>query len=525
MAKPSKLNDDLKIIVSAISGTALTYPYQNSGLGIALHEVVGHGVLGMQLTAHSADPSYWISGFSEFNHVKEAGSIQDKLAAFFSWLFTNPPTENDASGTSTESSQAHPNSLAKYLGQAGTDAWVSIAGSIPGLLVNTACVISGMMLRKKSPKIGSALLLFGLTNSMSESIYAWTAVPMSALERSNAAAEGNDFASFACQMSNITGISASSIALCAALFWTGFLPLLTLGMYLHQKSKLINMIPDEIALDLWLSQCRSDKAKQQVFLDLLQSYALKKDIVLLFNPIEEKFSISPELDEENKTLMLEDLLRYLTKNLPAKIMTQAKKDVLMQWQALQKPSKLAKLATYSSIAVMVTSIAAQVINVLAASIVPALKPLAVALKIACPFFCLLSVAQSAYETTRDLRCPNAQIPRLAKILSIINLISTILLSAVIIASVFTPGMQLLLLPALLSRALLSTVLQFAKFKIIQNQFQKNQPAEAGEAMEEKSSPLKKSSHANRFSFYQESTSATPQDVAVENVMQHRLNAA
>jgi hypothetical protein len=222
-----------------------SYFYQTTGAGVALHEIVGHGMLGMRLTSSypkGTGPNYWIAGFDEFHKVKHAKSPAAGAKNFFSWLFTQH-SDHGVAGYANRGPNYRPNALSRYLGYHGTEAWISITGSIPGLIVNTTCVSTGMFLRKKYPALGMGLITFGFTNNLIEGMYAWSAASMSHSQLVSQAAHGHDFANFAIQMSHITGFNSTLIAISTAFFWTGFIPLLALGIYLYQRRLIEAQLP------------------------------------------------------------------------------------------------------------------------------------------------------------------------------------------------------------------------------------------------------------------------------------------
>ncbi len=444
-------------LVGLGTGYLGSHIYQTTGAAVALHEVVGHGLLGLGLTAHYNEghgPTYWIAGFDQWHQVEHAHNATEGTQAFFTWLFI-PQSKDGAAGT-TSHEQGQPNALGNHLGPEGTQAWVSIAGSIPGLVVNASCVATGMFLRKKHPGLALGLMSFGLVNSLSEGAYAWDAAFMSPQALQKNAAHGHDFANFALQMSRITGLSASLIAISTALFWTGIIPVMMLGIYFYQASHQLDIVPDELAVQHWLSTL-NEQENQTLFMQLLNQYL--SDYAL-------------ENDEFN-LLNEADFLLYLQKNLPKKNMEEAKRALLEQWRALQNPSNLQRGLAYASLATVVLSVAIQIMDLLANTITPCLLTAVIVLKSILPVLGIISIAHGVYETYHDVQ--SASLSLLAKSLSGLKLCITTTMVALLMAATFAPGMAFLFLPAVILGSILTLGLSFAKMKATQHCFQETPP--------------------------------------------------
>lgn len=221
------------------SGTGIISSYlcENTGMETALHEVVGHGMLGMRLTSDylpGTGPTYWVSGYDRFKAIGSAETLSKKIKAFFSWLVVPPPSQDGAVGWANRGREYHPNSLANHMGKDGASAWISVTGSLPGLGLNALCVASGMTLRKKHPGLGMGLISFGLFNTFIQSLYTWDAVEK--IYTNSTAIGGHDFVNFANRMSLILGMQPFTIALSTAFFFSGFVPLIAVCMYLSEKT-------------------------------------------------------------------------------------------------------------------------------------------------------------------------------------------------------------------------------------------------------------------------------------------------
>lgn len=439
-----------RYVVSALGGVSASWLYENTGVGTAMHEVVGHGQLGMHLTCdypQHTGPTYGIAGFEKCKAIGEASSPGEGIKSFFSWLLV--PPNNRLAGFAEAGPNYHENGLATHIGSENTSAWLSISGSIPGLVINTSSVVAGMLLRRKYPTLGIALATFGIANSLIEGSYAATAATMSAETLKASADRGHDFANFAIQMSHTTGLNAHLIAAGVALFWLGFVPLIALAIYLYQNAHKTDIVPNDLALKYWLSQLDKSEVEEKHFDDLLKKYL-----------------------EEEKSPSTEDFLKYLLKHLPEKTIREAKEQLLKQWQSLQTPSKVERFFTFATLGTVILSTVTQILNLFANSTVPTLLPAVIILKTILPILGLISIARSAYETYKDFKCPHSQVPIAAKVLSCLNLVTTLIMVTLMIVAAFVPGLQFFAIPAVLTGTLLAVSFSFAKMKVIQGAYQK-----------------------------------------------------
>lgn len=455
---PNKLKrtPPFKFAAAGISGFTAPFIYRNTGASVALHEVVGHGLLGSRLThnyAPGAGPEYWIGGFDSFDKMQNAHSVNEGFNGLFSWLFQEH-AKDGAVGTASHG-HGEPNALGRAMGEDGTDAWISIAGSIPGLLVSAMFVSLGMSLRKKHPALALSLIVFGFENSLIESTYAWTAASMSSSQLKENAQNGHDFANFAVRMSSVTGLNPSLIAISTALFWTGFVPLIALGIYFYQESKQVEIVPDEIAVYYFANNQDKNQKEQNLLYSLMQSYTDQND-----------------LNQETMQELLKDEIfyRYLIQNLPKKHLNKAKKEILKSWQSLQEPSKLQLTCTYAMGALVILGLITQILYVLATTIKPELLPVVQVLSCIIPVLGALSILSSGYETYKDLKSDSQKVPVSAKAISSLKFLITTAIVALAITAAFSTGMGYILIPSILLGTFLNLGLSFAKTKSLQNSF-------------------------------------------------------
>ncbi|MDF1757159.1 MAG: hypothetical protein P1U74_02540 [Legionellaceae bacterium] len=453
-SKIKSRNKALGTILAAASGVMGPWICLSTGASVALHEVVGHGLLGIGLTSSypsGSGPTYWVAGFDQFHRMEHAQTPASGIKEFFSWMFV-PHSDNGVSGTTSRTSAVQPNGIGNYLGVDGRSAWISIAGSVPGLFVNTLFVSAGMSIRKKHPRMALALIIFGLENSLIEASYAISAACMSNSALRENASHGHDFANFAVRMSSITGMSPSLIAISTALFWTGFVPLIALGIYFYQESHKLDVVSDQFAIEYLITNIKTDEVNLQ---DKICEFYEKDDFNLL-----------------NKSKILKDqlLYEYLIENLPEKLIFDAKIKVLELWQPKLKPSRTEKLLSLSMFLMVAIGISVQIMAILSATILPVLLPAVLVLQSILPVLGVISIACGVYETNKELTCPSIQVPMLAKILSILKLCVTTTMVGLLIVATFVPGMQFIFLPVVLIGSIASLGLGFGKECVIKKAF-------------------------------------------------------
>lgn len=460
--KKYKLKNHFGIKTLAAAATGITAPFicMNTGASVALHEVVGHGLLGSRLTHNYAPgkgPQFWIGGFDALGKVEDAHSANEGVQNFFSWIFLDH-NQNGVVGTASNGNGAT-NKLGESMGHDGLSAWISIAGSIPGLVVNTLLVSVGMSIRHKHPNLALMLIIFGFENSVIEGAYAWSAVGMSDAQLRANAQQGHDFANFAVKMSAVTGLSSSLIAISTALFWTGFIPLIALAIYFYQKSKQLDIVPDNLAVYYFCKFQKKDVTEENLLLSAMQKYS----------------DIDEEITERIKNKLLVDpiFIQYLIETFPKKIIKNAKVEILNKWQSLQSPSKLQSLLAYSMAAMLILGMITQILNIFAYTLLPCLIPAVQVLNCILPILGLLSIISAGYETYNDLNCPNEQVPTLAKFISLLKLSITVAIVALVITATFTTGMSHIMIPAVLIGTFLNLGLSFTKINIVQKAFDKS----------------------------------------------------
>ena len=457
-----------------------------TGASTLLHEVGGHAYLGGGLTQNYPDGmqlKYQVDGVDNFNEMRNAKTIQGKLTGLGHWLTAYDANKDGASGWDNPwHGSDGVNELGQHLGDAKTSAWISLSGSVPGLVLNSLAVMGGMQIKDKHPAAGYALMTTGMTLHIMNSTY-----PISAAIMTNeqiihtAQTSGHDFANFAYQMSKVTNIPPQGIAIATAAVFTGIVPAVALGMYLHQKAHKTDIVPNHLALEHWLSKSVNDPKIDEKFTKLYKKYPHKEDLqksVIKVLEIDEKYrknstSVSKqEIAAANSDLINErkKFNNYLIQKLDKKIIEENKNEVLGEWQKLQKSDKTQQLLEKLSIAGIVGTSVTPVVNVLGKTIAPALGAAGTVLTYASPALAACGTVKTAYDTYKDLKSPDTKVPKKAKAISIAQTVTSAAGVTTMAISLLVPPAGMLLIPALLGTTVAGLGLSIAKNSIIKKNF-------------------------------------------------------
>lgn len=427
----------------------------STGASVALHEVAGHGLLGIELTKQSGpSPTYHIQGWDNFRKICEADSFKNGLAAFFHWLF--PVGDGPVLGV-TYAYPTQPNGLGEAMGPQGRHAWISLAGSLPGLLMDTLSVVGGMHVRKSSPILGTMMVGFGLMDNGTHMAYPISAAMMSESQLIKSAQSGHDFANFAVQMSNITGMSAHTIAISTAVFFATFVPIVAAAAYIHSKSQSRDVVPDVLALKHWVEKAKNDPK-------------IAKELAIYFQAYPGKDALrAAPLDQLGPSPEFHDFLGYLLDKIPQSSLDACKKEILAAWEKNLPQDRIQKaLAAVTGVG-MATAMTSTVLKILSLAF-PALQIAAAALTYASPIFIGASVISAGYQVYKDFQCPDATIPRTAKMLSIAKFTATLACAVLLTAALFMPGLNLAFIGVLFVGILLNIVLNSFRSQVICSQF-------------------------------------------------------
>lgn len=472
------LDHHIKLTQGATAGLAASYFTSVTGPETALHEYVGHGLLGFRLThtyGPGQEPSYQVDGWDNFKQIFKSGSISDTFKSIGNFLIGHDYNNDGASGVAWNGTGT-PNALGQAMGKDGLSAWISISGSIPSLVLTSASIAGGVAVIEKNPVAGYALTSFGLIQHLMSSQYSWSAAAMTESQIIREASQGHDFANFAWRMSKITGVEATTVAMTTAVAWTLFVPAVALGAYLYKKSQRLAMVPDAIAAQAWVKKSLDDHQTQQELEQILQAYPRMDKLQKVWEQITEKINSEGGLSPADHALVqayqkeIEQFTQYLIKHIPKKSLKEAKIELLKDWQKEQAPNPSEKVLTMLAVAESGGYLASHAIQLAAKTFLPALAPMAPVLKVATPFLSAFSVIAGSYETYRDLN--SVQIPASAKILSVAKLVATVAAASGIIAVHLVPGVAVAAYAALLIGVSASLVLGYAKHRVISSAFER-----------------------------------------------------
>jgi|GEM_PF-3454619 len=538
---PTTAGDYRKRMLGGLAGWAVAMLGNTTGPLTALHEIIGHGFLGLRLTENYSSgqgPTYQNVGFDHFEQMIHSGSFKEGIVNFFRWI-TAFDSANSPSGACFPGNPDGPSGIGHIMGADGRSAWVSIAGSIPGLALDTLSVIGGMGLRKRHPALGNAMVAFGLTDCVFSSSYAIQPTMMSTAEMKSAAATGHDFANFDLKISDMTGIAPGDVAIATAVVWTSIVPLAALFAYLHFKSNASEAVPDMLAVKRWLQKAEANPEMAARLEGIMRSYPQKKflsemaqrlqiadqkplePIAKLPDPAKSPFSghlrprsstnplgvglvartVAARLPLTNgrkiigfsgagsfatgsltssaiETIQTETLrlAEFLLDRIPTKELKECKKEILAEWDKNAPVDRLQTVLSLASLAGTVSATAAKVLSFLS-SASSGLQTAATVLTWTAPVFILASVASAAYQVYKDIKCPDWILPKNAKMLSAARLVVSVATSTILITSLFVPGLNAACFGALLLGGSAAILLSYMRTRTVQKQIMRQKAME------------------------------------------------
>ena len=442
--------------ISCYSGALLATLSATTGATVALHEIVGHGLLGITLTqASGSQPTYEIVGWDNFQKILHADSFKEGLFAFFHWLL--PFGDLGGPAGVTHHGYDKPNELGQAMGTEGRDAWISIAGSLPALALDTFTVAGGMQLRNRYPVLGNLMVGFGLMDNLSNSAYPISAAMMSERQMTADGWAGHDFARFAVNMSHITGISAHDIAISMAVIWTAFVPMVALAAYLHSKSHVGDLLPDALALRRWFEKAEKDPKIAAELDKYYQAYRQKEKLAKI------------KIEDLPSSPLFYDFLGYLFDKIPSETLDACKKELLDSYEKTLPKDRIQTALTAAWVAGTATALASKILCILALAY-PVLQTAATALSYVSPVFIGASIISAGYQTYKDFQCPDSAVPKLAKMLSVAKLVATIGCGVLIITALFVPGLNMAFVGVLVFGAGLNILLSYKRSQVIAQEF-------------------------------------------------------
>jgi hypothetical protein len=451
-------NVTLKGAAGAAAGIGLAGLASTTGATVGLHEVVGHGLLGFKLTSESGDPTYSVAGWEQFQKMEHAGSFKDGLVDFFKWI---GGVNNSQFAGMTYYPASQPNGIGHAMGVDGRSAWMSIAGSLPGLALDTVSVIGGVYLRKRSPMLGNMLLGFGLCDNLINSTYALSAAVMSDSQLRTEAASGHDFANFSLKISDLSGIPAHTIAVTTGVFWLLFVPLIAGLTFWHTKSDIGEAVPDVLALRHWILKAEKDPKIRRKLERYYKAYPKRELLAKI------------KVEELGKHPLFTDFIGYLLEQVPGHALDQCKKEILASWEKNLASDRIQTALTGTTAVGTVAAVASQTLDILSLAI-PSIQSAATILGYISPLFIGASVISSAYQVYKDFQCPDSNVPKAAKIYSVARLVLTIALAALAIVAIFVPGVNAAFLGALAIGGILNIALSYRRTQLIRRQFKLQQ---------------------------------------------------
>jgi len=463
----------IRIVPGIAVGSAVASLVTSTGLETAMHEVVGHGLLGLHLTHNYSEgngPTYQVDGWDNLQAIWKADNFPDGLKEFGRFLIGHD-RNGDGGGGVTQYRYHPPNELGQAMGSKGLSAWISISGSVPGLILNSLMVAGGMKLKEHEPTTGYMMVTFGLMQHLVSSGYSWSAAVMSEHELIGKASHGHDFANFAIKIGDITGVSPQAVAISTAVLWTAFVPAIAVAMYCYQKAHETDIVPDHLALQQWLSKAVNDQKVQQTIEKYIESYPRKKNLLSLWT----EYAQCIQKDGEGKLtkalrLEMQRFAEYLINKLPKKTLNRSKKEVLRKWEKMQTPDNIQKALSILSIIGTISALGTKIITVLAQTSVQSLTTVASVLSYATPIFLGVSVASNAYETYKDLKSSDKAVPKAAKMISVAKLVVAVATAVGICVGLFVPGLNAVLIVSLLTGLVAGIALAYARQRIIKHRF-------------------------------------------------------
>ncbi len=342
-------------------------------------------------------------------------------------------------------------------------------GSLPSLAVNSLSVAGGMAVKDRAPIAGWSMISYGVLQHLMNSSYSWSAATMSSETLIEKAGSGHDFANLAVNLSEMTGLPAQAIAIGTSIAWTSLVPVLAIGLYFHQKSKQLDVVPDHVAVQNLLFKAMSDKSSAELITRSLETYPRRKKLDSLWKnglgKNDESFSMSYDLHLE-----LRRYTEHLINSLPQKKMNASKKEVLMRYAKLQKPDRIGQALSIVSVAGTIAALASQILKVFGATIAPFLATASTALSFSTPLLTGVSVISGGYETYKDLATSSRKVPKRAKVVSIAKLVVTAVSAIGLAAGAIVPALYLVGVASVLANIIGGLALGYARQKMIRHRF-------------------------------------------------------
>lgn len=293
----------LKILKSTLAAVLFYGIYNSTGVSAAIHECLGHGVLGYHLIFSYKDgvrlPSYYVAGWENFLAIGKGSGLGDKLSALFVFL-----TGYKNWGGKAYRGNGIPNHLGKFLGRDGRDAWISLSGSIPHLIMHALIVVTGAKCFYRTPALGVFLLTFGIADHIFKAHYPISATLMTVKQMAREAKDGHDFANFAIRMNKITSIASRKIAIVTAVAFAAFIPLVCALTFYFKRNESFD-IPQDSSLKKWAQkEAKSDNLEKKLS-EYFSHYPRKEQLLTIGG-----FNDSKALSKEECTKFENELVLF-----------------------------------------------------------------------------------------------------------------------------------------------------------------------------------------------------------------------
>lgn len=456
-------------LIAYVGGSIPALLYQSTGLDPGLHEVAGHVFLGFNQVLEypkGSGPSFQVDGWDNFKALKDAPTFKQGIIELFRFLTGYDRNHDGNAGVAYQGSNARLNNLGQKLGFEGSRAWISLAGSIPGLFFNTITVASGIKLFNRSPILAGTMITFGSVNHLSSSFYPISAAFMSKNVLLQQAARGHDFASFAVRIGELTHVSPQKIAMGTAALWSAILPAIALIVYLKTKGSDTEVVSDAIAIRHWILKASTDPATAQELQGYINKYPEKEKLVRLN---QKAFSEnSPYLKELGEEFF--NFVNFLLDEVPISTLNNAKIEILKNWESHSVTDLTQEILSKISFAVSISSLASKVLYLLGTTTMPSLLKWAERCSTFSTLFIGVSVISTGYGVYKDSQSAPHALPKSAKMMNIAKLVISIASTVLFITASFTPGVNTVFIGVPLIAEILSIVIDYARARSMQHRF-------------------------------------------------------
>lgn len=357
---------DGKAYIGMLIGLSSALMFGYWGPHELIHEVLGHIYTG--LYAINIDPrrdeniSFQSDSLDNLNAITQAGNVGEFFKLVGRWMTHYDYNQDGRSAyVSYASLDTFENTpFGKSMSADERRAWVAISGSLPMILSNGILSAVGVKIRNQSPTLSAFLISFSVANMLFNLEYA--ASPLG-YDFSTYTATGDDFITFAKEISEHTGEPAEMIARSTFAALTLWLPLITSFSFVDDYARPENAVPDALAVKSWLGKIhpqtmQTNWLNEWSTWDDEQKRAIN-DAVLAIDHDEE----SPK-DQEEHQKNLKSLKKIYKKTLRdssqkvsyAKLM-QVKENLYHDWKAspkLPKVEQAIKFGRYLGVAGILT---------------------------------------------------------------------------------------------------------------------------------------------------------------------------